>query len=609
MSQTTVRARYQVISRIASGGMGEVFRARDSVLDRDVAVKVLHRNLAGDPGFIERFRREARAAALLSHPNIVGVHDWGSTPNGTYYMVMEFVRGHNLRDLLAARGKLEPQQAAEVLLQVLAALDHAHGKGIVHRDVKPENVLVTPEGQVKVADFGLARAYAEARVTQAPGTVTGTVQYLAPEQIQGEPADPRTDLYSLGVVAYELLTGEVPFTGETSVAIAYKHLSDPVPAPSKKVPSVPSALDRIVARTTERDRERRPASAADLRRELVSIAGKLPPTESLAALASTVPESGGAVPDDRASTVTIPRATAPMVKRRKVLKRLLFAAFVALLVGGGALAAWAFVIPHYTHVPRLIGLGSAQAKQRLDRAGLDAQFGTPVTSIRVPSGNVVRQSVDPGAKVREGSDVVMRLSAGLPLRSVPDVMGKTADAAREAIRRAGLHVIVQRAFDPKVPEGRVIGQNPDSTQQILYGKFVTITVSKGPQPVRVPDVAGQSESAATQTLITAGFTVHAQKQYSVSVEKGLVIRQEPAKGTAEAGSAVTLWVSLGPREFQMPSVVGESTTAAKAELEKLGLDVQVAVVPGSSGARVVSQIPGSGVTVHQGDRVTLFAAF
>src|ERR671937_2496827 len=240
MSQTTVRARYQVIARIASGGMGEVFRARDSVLDRDVAIKVLHRNLAGDPGFIDRFRREARAAALLSHPNIVAVHDWGATSTGTYFMVMEFVRGRNLRDLLSANERLEPQQALEVLLQILAALDHAHRRGIVHRDVKPENVLVTPEGTVKVADFGLARALAEARVSQAPGTVTGTVQYLAPEQILGEAADPRTDLYSSGVVAYELLTGEVPFTGETSVSIAYRHLSDPVPPPSHAIHSVPS---------------------------------------------------------------------------------------------------------------------------------------------------------------------------------------------------------------------------------------------------------------------------------------------------------------------------------------------------------------------------------
>jgi serine/threonine-protein kinase len=253
MSQTTVRARYQVIARIASGGMGEVFRARDSVLDRDVAIKVLHRNLAGDPGFIDRFRREARSAALLSHPNIVAIHDWGSTTSGTYFMVMEFVRGRNLRDLLSASERLEPQQALEVILQVLAALDHAHRKGIVHRDVKPENVLVTPEGSVKVADFGLARALAEARVTQAPGTVTGTVQYLAPEQIQGEPADPRTDLYALGIVAYELLTGSVPFTGETSVAIAYKHLSDTVPAPSRAAPHVPPELDRIVLSATEKE--------------------------------------------------------------------------------------------------------------------------------------------------------------------------------------------------------------------------------------------------------------------------------------------------------------------------------------------------------------------
>jgi beta-lactam-binding protein with PASTA domain len=609
MSQTTVRARYQVIARIASGGMGEVFRARDSVLDRDVAIKVLHRSLAGDPGFIERFRREARAAALLSHPNIVAVHDWGSTANGTYYMVMEFVRGHNVRDLLVFQGKLEPQQAVEVLLQMLAALDHAHGKGIVHRDIKPENVLVTPEGQVKVADFGLARAFAEARVSQAPGTVTGTVQYLAPEQITGDPADPRTDLYSSGVVAYELLTGEVPFTGETSVSIAYKHLSDTVPAPSMREPSVPEVLDRIVVRATEKDRENRPASAAEMRGELVAIAGKLAPAEPLAELAAKLPASAGAVPDDRASTVTIPRATAPLVKRRRFLRRVLFAALAVLLVAAGALAGWTYVVPHYTHVPNVVGLGSAQALQRLTRAGLDTQFGPRIKSTSIPQDDVVRQGIDPGTRVRKGTDVVLRVSDGLPLRSVPEVLGKTADKAGAAIKGAGLHVTVDRAFSPDIPVGHVISQNPDSSQQILFGSFVTITVSKGPQPVHVPGITGQAEAAAQQTLIAAGFTVKTRQQFSVTVDKGVVIRQQPTGGTAEIGSAVTIWVSLGPREFQIPSVVGQPTAQAKAELESLGLDVHVAVIPGSSGARVVSQLPGSGQTVHQGDSVTIYAAF
>jgi eukaryotic-like serine/threonine-protein kinase len=610
MSQTTVRARYQVIARIASGGMGEVFRARDSVLDREVAIKVLHRNLAGDPGFIDRFRLEARAAALLSHPNIVAVHDWGSTTNGTYFMVMEFVPGHSLRDLLATQGKLEPQQAVEVLLQMLAALDHAHRKGIVHRDVKPENVLVTPDGVVKVADFGLARAFAEARVSQAPGTVTGTVQYLAPEQIEGDPADPRTDLYALGIVAYELLTGEVPFHGETSVAIAYKHLSDPVPPPSKANPEVPPELDRIVLRSTAKEREDRPASAAELRKDLIRVAGTLSPaTESLAELSGRVPSQAGVVAQGRAATVTIPQTVSPKARRRRRRNRLLVALLAFAFLAGSGWAGWAFVVPHYTHVPSLVGVGDAIAQQRLDAAGLDAHFGPPVPSTKIPQGEVASQSPDPGTKVRKGTDVVLHLSAGLPLREVPDVIGDTLEQARSAIERGDLQVRVVRAFDPDIPEGRVAGQNPDSSQSILFGSFVTVTVSRGPQPVRVPNVVNQPAGDAEQALIAAQFTVQTRHEFSTTVPEGRVTRQQPDAGTADFGSRVILWVSDGPRTFPMPSEVSKSTAEAKSDLERLGLVVHVVKIPGSTGSTVVSQQPLAGADVQEGDTATIYAAF
>jgi eukaryotic-like serine/threonine-protein kinase len=607
MSQTTVRARYQVIARIASGGMGEVFRARDSVLDRDVAIKVLHRNLAGDPGFIDRFRREARSAALLSHPNIVAIHDWGSTTSGTYFMVMEFVQGRNVRDLLSATGRLEPQQALEVILQMLAALDHAHRKGIVHRDVKPENVLVTPEGTVKVADFGLARALAEARVSQAPGTVTGTVQYLAPEQIHGEPADPRTDLYALGIVAYELLTGSVPFTGETSVAIAYKHLSETVPAPSRITPAVPPDLDRVVLSATEKDPDLRPASASDMRSALVRVAGKLPPAEPLAHLASRLP-ADQAPSEDRVGTVTIPRAVARRTMRRRLRHGLLVALLVILAAAGAAWGVWTFLVPHYTKVPKVVGLTGAQATQKLDAVGLDAQFGTPVPSIRVPKGDVAEQGAAPGAKIRKGTDVTLRLSAGLPLRSVPAVVGRAAARARESLRHAGLHVHATRAFSDSVKLGKVIEQNPDAGQTILFGSIVRITISKGPQPVRVPRVVGQPAGDAEQALIAAEFTVEARKAYSTIVPRGEVIRQRPPGGTADRGSKITIWISLGPREFPMPNVVGKRTEDAKRTLQAAGLIVRVQVIPGSTGTTVVSQIPDSGAKVHQGDTVTIYVA-
>src|SRR5437660_3649016 len=295
--------------------MGEVFRAHDAVLGREVAIKVLHPHLAGDRGFVDRFRREARAAAILNHPNIVGVYDWG-TADDTYFMVMEFVRGTNLRALLAEHGRLAPAQVVEVALPMLAALDHAHGHGIVHRDIKPENILISQDGVVKVADFGLARAYAESYVSQAEGTVTGTVQYLAPEQIQGEPADPRTDVYATGIVMFELLTGRPPFTGETSLAIAYQHLSASVPPPSSIEPDVPDSLDRVVLHASAKDRTDRPASARALRDEVVRAGLGLPPAPRLTDLAAQIPASEY-VPEERASTVTIPRAMSSSRRRAR----------------------------------------------------------------------------------------------------------------------------------------------------------------------------------------------------------------------------------------------------------------------------------------------------
>ena len=287
----TLDGRYHIVERVAAGGMGEVFRAQDAVLAREVAIKVLHRSLAGDQGFVDRFRREARAAASLSHPNIVAVYDWGAV-DGIYYMVMEFVRGRAARELLNANVRMEPAQAAEIVRQTLLALEAAHSQGIVHRDIKPENILVTTGGTVKVADFGLARAYADGKATQAGG-VQGTVQYLSPEQIRGEPADPRSDLYSLGIVTYELLTGRLPFTGETAMSIAYKHLSGRVPKPSSAVGIVPKELDGFVLSATDRDRELRPESAVEMRRDLESIASGLPAARSLAAVVSDLPEVDG----------------------------------------------------------------------------------------------------------------------------------------------------------------------------------------------------------------------------------------------------------------------------------------------------------------------------
>lgn len=604
--QSTVGGRYQVIGRIASGGMGEVYRAHDSVLGREVALKVLHPQFAHDRGFVERFRREARAAAILNHPNIVGVYDWGST-EGTYYMVMEFISGHNLRALLAEHGRLEPRQVVEAATQILAALDHAHGHGIVHRDVKPENILVTREGVVKVADFGLARAFAEASISQAEGTVTGTVQYLAPEQIQGDPADPRTDLYALGVVMFECLTGRPPFAGETSVAIAYKHLTDRVPPPSSVVPTVPPALDRAVVHATEKDRANRPASARALGEEVARSAGAMDGL-SLPDLAREMPAAESSTPG-RAATVTIPRAATPRARRRLARRRWFWrlAIVAAAVVGGWAL--WTYVVPHYAAVPNVQRLSIQAASARLTEAGFNPSVstrGVPSTSVGV--GDIVKTDPAIGLRSRKGTVVVLFPSTGPPIAAIPAVTGQPQEMARQKLVNAGFRVDLQRHYNATVDQGIAIGTNPDAGKKIQVGDVVTLIVSRGPPPVKIPDVTRQPVKDAINTLKADGLFFTEVQAFSADVPKGEVIRTTPPAGAEiPAGGTVTLIVSKGPKTFAMPSVVGLSHQDAINQLEALGLLVKAIPLPGSgSGDKVVYQDPPSGATVHQGQTVKIY---
>jgi len=604
--QTTIDGRYQIISRIASGGMGEVFRAHDAVLGREVAIKVLHSHLAGDRGFVDRFRREARAAAILNHPSIVGVYDWGTTED-TYFMVMEFVRGTNLRAVLSDQGRLAPAQVVEVALPVLAALDHAHGHGIVHRDIKPENILISQEGVVKVADFGLARAYADSAISQAEGTVTGTVQYLAPEQIQGEPADPRTDIYATGIVMFELLTGRAPFVGETSLAIAYQHLTDEVPPPSTIRPDVPGSLDQAVRHATAKDRADRPPSARSFRDEVVRAGPGLPPAPRLTELAAQIP-SVEDVSDERATTVTIPRALSPRRRRSRRLR--LGAGLVAIVMALvlGAWATWVYAIPHYTRVPAVAGTPVERAILALQAAGLHPRLGLPQFSTTVDSGVVIRTIPPPGSRVRTGGQILLIPSKGPELVSVPDVHGMRQADAQTALTDAGFVFTVNFQNSDTVKAGRVVDQNPEQGQRIVKGSPVTITVSKGPPPVAIPDLSGQLAGAAQTTLQGLGFRVEQRQDFSATVPTGFVIGTKPAGGSsAPKGSTVTLIVSRGPRTFAMPNVVGMSREAAQAQLQASGLIVNVVVIPQSPNTDlVVLTSPAAGTTVRQGDRVTIY---
>jgi len=605
----TLDGRYHVLERIAAGGMGEVFRAHDAVLAREVAVKVLHRSLSSDPGFVERFRREARAAATLNHPNIVAVYDWGAV-DGVYYMVMEYVRGRSVRELLNASGRLALAQAADIIRQTLAALEHAHAKGIVHRDLKPENILITTDGVVKLTDLGLARAFADAKNTRA-GAVTGTVQYLAPEQIRGEPADPRSDLYSLGIVAYELLTGELPYTGETPMAIAYKHLSDRVPKPSRSAPEVGDDLDGFVASATDPDREMRPESAVAMRVDLASFAGSLPRARSVGALVSDLPEAEQPVAAAATAAATVTE-TIPRLQRaqRRRWRRWAAAILVVGLVAGAAYGAWAYVLPHSHPVPQVVGTNIDDATGQLGALGFTVRVAKgEYSSTGMARGTVL--AVDPpvGTSLKEGATVTLVLSLGPPPVAVPDVTGSSLDDATRAIQDTNLALgDVHRIYSPTVHEGDVVRQDP-SIGKAPRGSTVQLWVSKGRAPVPIPAVVGKQQNRAERLLRDAGFKPVVAVAFSDQIGRGLVISVDPQEATPTAyRSAVTITVSQGPQEFPVPNFSGLAPAVAEQRAHAYGLQVSFFNIPGTSATHVISQTPTPGTTVRYGDTVTLFVA-
>jgi eukaryotic-like serine/threonine-protein kinase len=605
----TLDGRYHIVERIAAGGMGEVFRAHDAVLAREVAIKVLHRSLAGDQGFVDRFRREARAAATLNHPNIVAVYDWGSV-DGIYYMVMEYVRGRSLRELVGANGRLEPAQAGEIVRQTLVALDHAHRLGLVHRDLKPENILVTTEGLVKLTDLGLARAYAEGRTTRT-GTVIGTVQYLSPEQIRGEPADPRSDLYSLGIVTYELLSGKLPFTGETPMSIAYKHLSNRVPVPSAVVPGLPVDLDGFVVSATDPGRELRPESARAMREDLETILPSLPPARSLAALVGDLPEirpgtATSELPPTHATTAAIPQVDE---HPRRWWRR---AAVVVLVVAALAAAGWgiwAYVIPHRAAVPTLVGRPVGEARASLLDLGFVVRIAPGTHSLQIPEGAVVALRPEPGTELDHGASVTIVPSLGPRQVGVPAVTGKTRVRAEQEILVAGLKLGPERLeYSDDTPRGRVISQHP-ATGTVDEQSRVSLVISRGPAPREIPTVEGLDADAAKASLNEQGFVVKEKEKYSDLIDRGDVISIKPKQGSLQTfGSKVTLVVSRGPKTFPLPSFGGLTKTQAEAKADELGLRLSYFAIPGTAGTLVISQTPGPGVVVHVGDTITLFLA-
>jgi serine/threonine-protein kinase len=601
--------RYRIDARIARGGMATVYSGFDTRLDRAVAVKVMHASLAEDDAFVERFRREAKSAARLSHPSVVAIYDQGED-NGRVYLVMEHVTGSTLRALLNAHDRIPVAQALDITDGVLTALAAAHAAGLVHRDVKPENVLVLPDGSVKVADFGLARAIEATHHTVADGSLIGTVAYLAPEQVATGAADPRTDLYALGIVLFEMLTGQVPFDGETPIAVAYRHVNEDVPDPSTVSADVPRVAANVVRAATRREPEERYPDAETMlsavRRARAALGNtdtnliKLDEAPTLITPLPGKPPKAGKPPKP-------PKEKRPKRPRRRRVLVFLAVAIAVLLVAGGA--GWYLATGRYAEAPTLLGLSPAAASAAVEDAGLKIQTGTSRFSDSVAAGLVAAQDPEAGSRLKRGAVVVVYLSRGIRTVVMPDVVGKPVKDARAALAARDLVVgTVTRRYDDAVPKDAVISASQPKGKTLPHGSTVTLVVSDGPAPVSVPHVTGRAVDDATRILNGAGLKAAVTREFSDSVPKDQVIAQAPADGASvPRGSTVTLRVSKGPETVRVPDVRGERIARATSELEALGLKVVVQHVKGGRGEVVLDQDPAPGSTVKVGTTVTLLA--
>ncbi|MDQ1480599.1 MAG: eukaryotic-like serine/threonine-protein kinase [Actinomycetota bacterium] len=609
--------RYEIEREIARGGMAEVYLARDQSLNRPVALKALFPEFAREPSFVERFRREAQAAANLNHPNIVSIYDWGQE-SGTYFIVMEYVEGRSLRELIHSEGPLEAGQAADIAAEIASALAFAHRSGVVHRDVKPGNVLLTESGTVKVTDFGIARAGTSDGLTQT-GSVMGTATYFSPEQAQGLAVDGRSDVYSVGVVLYEMVCGVPPFTAESPVSVAYKHVREEAIAPSLRNPDVPPALEQIILSALAKDPEHRYQSADDLRADILRFRRGRPlvaaPITAIVTDLPTTTVTNAGVGAYAAATVANPRIPVepppygrkPRGSGRPAIYTLLTLLALALLVGGILLAAVKLGNGQKTVVvPNVVHKTAPQATQALAAKGL-----VPVTKLVASSqkiNTVISQSPKAGDAVKRKSRVTISVSSGVGEGLVPDVTNKTVGDATKLLEKNHYVVKVDPAQSSSaVDPDHIISTNPPIGSTQKFGTTIHLIPSSG---VTVPNVVNVNEQDASNLLTQSGLTVRPLRENSDTIPSGNVTRTNPPAGTSnlKGGSVIDMYVSTGAKTVAVPSVLGLSQSDATAALKDKGFESSVILdtttLKGNDG-KVLTQSPNAGDKATPGSTVVL----
>jgi eukaryotic-like serine/threonine-protein kinase len=620
---TLVDNRYKVLSRLGAGGMADVFLAEDQQLGRKIALKLLHLRFAEDPGFVERFRREAQAAAGLQHPNVVSVYDRGSY-DGNYYIAMEYLPGRSLKRVIRDEAPLDPVRAIDITIQILKAARFAHRHGVIHRDLKPHNVIIDDQDHVKVTDFGIARAGAS-DMTET-GSIMGTAQYLSPEQAQGHAVSATSDLYSIGVVLYELLTGRVPFDADAAVTIALKHVSEAPTAPTAVNPRIPPELEQVVLWALNKDPANRPHDADEFIRALeqareVIVSGAA--GQRTASMAAVVAAEAGGIAASAAPPASPPYAGPPPAEEAFVAedetpppdydkhnsrRRWLIGALVALLIAGAAVAAYLLTRPSTGLVPTVVSEQVSVAQAQIQNAGF-----TPNLVYRTdthPSGTVIGQNPLGGAKADKGSTVTLTVSQGPGSVPVPSVAGLSKQAAEQAINQAQLKVGRTRTESSNtIPTGDATRTDPAAGASLPVGTKVTLFISSGKPTVSVPDVTGQNVNAAKATLNAAGFKVSTSNKTSSTQAPNTVISESPAGGSqAPSGSTVSLVIAQAPKGVKVPNVKGQNLVSATSTLSAAGFSVTEQsknVKDQAKNGIVLSQSPSGGSTAKKGSTVTL----